>query len=133
MYLVNLFLLFLENLEKWNAPRFCARPGSQPDTFLAFSGVSIPQQKSASANKIGNCTNNIWFFVDLLVCVWLCVCLCCLKFAVLLSTDVCVCLLFNGVSFLFGSNLWGTKGIRVSYNISALFSFRFVFEIFLLI
>lgn len=77
VYVVLIFVV-LENLEKWNAPRFCARPGSQPDTFLAFSGVSIPQQKSASANKIGNCTNNIWFFVGLFVCLvlWVCVFVC---------------------------------------------------------
>lgn len=41
-----------------HAPRFCARPGAHPDMFLALSGVSIPQQKSASANKTGKCE---WF------------------------------------------------------------------------
>lgn len=45
----NYWISFLK--KKKNAPRFCARPGSHPDTFLAISGVSIPQQKSASAKK----------------------------------------------------------------------------------
>lgn len=36
---------------KIHAPRFCARPGAHPDIFLALSGESIPQQKSASARK----------------------------------------------------------------------------------
>lgn len=56
--IITIITFFFNQIWKIDAPRFCARPGSQPDIFLAFSGVSIPQQKSASANEIGNCTNN---------------------------------------------------------------------------
>lgn len=48
-----------------HAPRFCARPGAHPEMFLALSGVSIPQQKSASANKTGKC-KWLWFKAILL-------------------------------------------------------------------
>lgn len=47
-YGVCVYVLWIGKMRE-HAPRFCARPGAHPDMFFALSGVSMPQQKSASA------------------------------------------------------------------------------------